>query len=557
MKAKKIKKAKKLKKNWLYHRFSTLEVLLLGIVSGVLAAFANPGPGWWPLIFLSQAPLAMIIFSQSLAKRILGTSAYVIVYFSILIFWMRVFSPAALPAIIFVMLIYYNLAAQLSSYIYRRMPKYGWLALPLVFTSLEYLRTIGFVGFPYGNLAYALYPFTLFIQIAEITTSAGISFFIYLLGAAMADSILKTGFFRSIDTTKIKKLWYRPNRYLFIVLAFISLIIYGSLRIHQIEADLSGKKKQKVSLIQNWFDFNQPWTRNNKQKVFQSLKKLSTMAKEDEPALIVWPETALLDYYEYNLERNRDHALMYRQFFSTFNESGDNIWFLTGVLRNIRNPNFDYREKRSLYKNRPYKIYNSSMFINPSGEHLQFYSKQLLVPFAEWFPYYKWLPFIANILESAQASNFTPGEKKTLFKHPEFSFSVLICYEDVFHWFTRKVVRGGAEFLVVLTNDAWSMSERSEYIHFAYSVFRAVENRRAVLRATNAGITAQVLASGQIIDQLKPFTESYVTTELTPSLKKSIYYYIGSSFSWLCLLLSFLLFVSSLFKKNIIEVEHE
>jgi apolipoprotein N-acyltransferase len=68
-------------------------------------------------------------------------------------------------------------------------------------------------------------------------------------------------------------------------------------------------------------------------------------------------------------------------------------------------------------------------------------------------------------------------------------FSTPICFEDTFGYLSRAFVRQGAELIVNLTNDLWSKAEPSAMQHMAMAVFRAVENRRSLVRSTNGGMT--------------------------------------------------------------------
>jgi apolipoprotein N-acyltransferase len=75
----------------------------------------------------------------------------------------------------------------------------------------------------------------------------------------------------------------------------------------------------------------------------------------------------------------------------------------------------------------------------------------------------------------------------------------------------RGFVAKGADVLVNITNDAWSFSVPGAMQHMSMAVFRAVENRRAVVRSTNAGMTNIIDPNGRILASLPPFTEGHLT----------------------------------------------
>ena len=71
-------------------------------------------------------------------------------------------------------------------------------------------------------------------------------------------------------------------------------------------------------------------------------------------------------------------------------------------------------------------------------------------------------------------------------------------------------MRHGAQVLVNMTNDSWSFSVPAEMQHMMMGVFRAVENRRSVVRSTNGGMTVTIDPDGRITSVLEPFTADYL-----------------------------------------------
>ena len=89
-------------------------------------------------------------------------------------------------------------------------------------------------------------------------------------------------------------------------------------------------------------------------------------------------------------------------------------------------------------------------------------------------------------------------------------FSTPICFEDTFGYLGREFVRHGAQVLVNMTNDSWSFSVPAEMQHMMMGVFRAVENRRSMVRSTNGGMTVTIDPDGRILQVLEPFTADYL-----------------------------------------------
>jgi apolipoprotein N-acyltransferase len=157
--------------------------------------------------------------------------------------------------------------------------------------------------------------------------------------------------------------------------------------------------------------------------------------------------------------------------------------------------------------------YNAALLYD-RGELVGQYRKMHLVPFTEHFPYQKQLPWLYDILRNADTHFWEKGHEPTVFDIRGIKFSTPICFEDVFGYLSREFVLNGAELIVNLTNDAWSHSLPAQMQHFSMAVFRAVENRRSLVRSTASGQTCGVDPNGKILGMAEPFAEAQLTLEV-------------------------------------------
>jgi apolipoprotein N-acyltransferase len=148
------------------------------------------------------------------------------------------------------------------------------------------------------------------------------------------------------------------------------------------------------------------------------------------------------------------------------------------------------------------------------GRNTAIYRKLHLVPFTEHFPYEKQLPWIYKALKNADTHFWEKGDEAVVFFAGGVKFSTPICFEDIFGGLSRDFVRGGAELIVNLSNDAWSKSVPAQMQHLSMAVFRAVENRRSMVRSTASGQTCAIDPSGRVIAMAEPFTEARLTVEV-------------------------------------------
>jgi apolipoprotein N-acyltransferase len=130
------------------------------------------------------------------------------------------------------------------------------------------------------------------------------------------------------------------------------------------------------------------------------------------------------------------------------------------------------------------------------------------------------------------------------------AFGTLICYEIIFPDLVRRLAKNGASFLVNITNDAWFGRTSAPYQHLSMAVLRAVENRRAVARAANTGISAFIDANGNIVQQTSLFTPASITGIIFKKGERTFYTNYGDVFALLCGGISVLLLVSAILKKK-------
>jgi apolipoprotein N-acyltransferase len=157
------------------------------------------------------------------------------------------------------------------------------------------------------------------------------------------------------------------------------------------------------------------------------------------------------------------------------------------------------------------------------------------VPFGEYVPYQTVLFFVSQVVQAVGAME--AGTEATVFALPGGRFGVLVCYEGIFPPVARAMVRGGADFLVNVTNDAWYGPTSAPAQHLAQGVFRAIENRVPIVRAANTGISALIASDGRIAWQ-GPLDEMlWHAGEIAWPGVRTAYSRAGDVFVWGCVAL--------------------
>jgi len=98
-----------------------------------------------------------------------------------------------------------------------------------------------------------------------------------------------------------------------------------------------------------------------------------------------------------------------------------------------------------------------------------------------------------------------------------------------------------------MTNDSWSFSVSAMRQHMAMGLFRAVENRRSMVRSTNGGITCVIDPNGRVTAECPAFAETFIVADVPVfDGKPTLYTRWGDWFGWVCAGLSFVCIAAGL-----------
>jgi apolipoprotein N-acyltransferase len=476
--------------------------LLLSLLSALLLILAFPEPGISAFGWVAFIPLFIVIMTSGFGRSLLAALVTGVIFYTVYLFWMKEYKhPLALTGGVFGVTVFWSAAAIIAHFLYHRIPRRGtpWRGLPLLglvcgWFLIDYVKTIGFLAFPWGILGYSQYRNLLLIQSASIFGVWGIDLLILLCNAALAGVILdflipvpRRAAGGNSGIPLARRLIYPAAVLFFVALSLAWGVAKGR------EEKNRGFPQKRIAMVQANFD---PWSPRLAENIATEID-LTLEALEHEPELVVWSESSVPFPYEAYLQRENPHAMRVHRFARALNRP-----FVFGTLEYTR----DIATGQQRY-------YNVAVYYD-AGILQGTYRKMRLVPFGEWFPYKRLFPFVVKILEAAGAGDFTPGEQYTIFSDSDIRFSVLICFEDVFGNLARQFVRRGSQVLINVTNDAWTGSEKAEIQHFSLSVFRAIENRRSLVRAANGGVTVCVNPYGRTTAQLDLFTSDMLVCDV-------------------------------------------
>jgi apolipoprotein N-acyltransferase len=101
---------------------------------------------------------------------------------------------------------------------------------------------------------------------------------------------------------------------------------------------------------------------------------------------------------------------------------------------------------------------------------------------------------------------------------------------------------------VNITNDAWFGRTTGPYQHFSIAVFRAVENRKPLIRAANTGISGFIDSNGRILAKTPLFQKTFLAAKIKTDNTKTFYTTYGDLFAYVCIVSTILLLTNILSK---------
>jgi apolipoprotein N-acyltransferase len=181
---------------------------------------------------------------------------------------------------------------------------------------------------------------------------------------------------------------------------------------------------------------------------------------------------------------------------------------------------------------------NSAFLVDPSGGIRARYDKVRLLPFNEYVPLraaVDWPDWIAADLADA-----VPGRTWSRFELDGYRFAVLICWENLFpHDF--RAASEGADFVVSLTNEAFTESPVAHQQMLDMNRFRAIESGVWIVRAATTAASAGIAPSGELVAQVREAGAGAFgafSLDFAPGASPTLYRRFGD---WIVALLALLL----------------
>jgi len=485
--------------------------------SGILMVFAFPPYNLHFIAWIALIPLLYSLDNSSTKGSLLRGYLFGVAFLSFLFWWFTVVRyPASLGYVAFAIIIpaiFIPWAYLACLFMKKKSPFFRIWFPAALWVVLEWGMSHGTFALPWWSLGNTQVSNLVISQLASIGSIYLISFLVLSVNI----------FFFSLLSGNFKR--YKSS---WIILGAILLcsIIFG---VSCLREKNNESNPVKISMIQPNYSQNEKDEQINFSEMFHNhFHATEKVVGEYHPDIVLWSESVTfyswlagptnIDFIKSKLKRL-------------------NITLISGI--------YDWKSEE--------ENYNSVIAIDSETGLLGKYDKINVVPFGEMIPYRKSIEKISGwagkwLKEQALAYDTTKGKEFKVFDSKSGRFSTMICFESVFPHISRIFANKGAEYLFIITNDAWFLKTPGTYQHASMAALRAIETRKYTVQASNSGVTQIIDPYGRIIDSLNVLEPGVLNGMIYPNSNKTIYMLIGDSFCLLsliyvlvCIFLSFLI----------------
>jgi len=343
------------------------------------------------------------------------------------------------------------------------------LIFSLIFGLTEFFRGFIFGGFPWNLIVYSWTNYLNSLQILSI------------IGTYSLNLISITIFLIPLIIIFKKNKRFKIFLSAFLLFILICNNFYGFWKIKSDEKFYKKLENFNIKIISPRISIDRFFEQNNEKIIIDELIELSD-PDISKKSIFIFPEGALAGI-------NLNNLIHFKEIF--LNKFSDKHTIIMGI-------NTEKIENNSL------KIYNSMVVLDNELNLLYEYNKNKLVPFGEFLPLEKYLGKIGLKKVTQGYQSFSSGNSRELIfiDDKKFNFIPLICYEIIYSGKIYPIL-DDTSFIINISEDGWFGNSIGPYQHFSHSIFRAIEEGKNVIRASNNGISAFIDSNGVIISKLE------------------------------------------------------
>lgn len=423
----------------------------------MLLAIAFRVPAAATLAWVALVPLFVALRRATLRQAALWGLLTGSVFFGFLLYWSAIFGPAAVFGLVGIMAASVGVFAAGAWRLLRLGLAWRLVTVPSLWLLVEWLRSTGSWGFPWGVVGYSQQPLGPVAQFVALGGVFGLSWIVVFVNSCLAEvALAERGRTRRPVATGV------------VTVAAIGLVLgWGLLRAGQPAVT----PRLTVAGVQPSID---QWTKFDVSKadmIMRTLTRLTDRALAGRPAVLIWPETVIPLAGEEATRFVRD---------AEERAAAAGADFIYGAFSNTRGGG----------------VSNSAVLVTPLG-HRSRYGKVHLVPFGEYVPLRALIGDI-GLLRMVRVDQ-EAASRPMLLSSSWGRLGTVICFESSDEALVRRVVNDGAQLLVVITNDGWFERTAASDQHFRITAMRAIENGIWTVQVSNNGISGIIDPRGRVL----------------------------------------------------------
>ena len=421
-------------------------------------------------------------------------------------------------------------------------------AMPIAWVGSAWLQRHMLGGFSFAAIEHTQMFYTSLIQIADLIGEYGLGAFIIFIGSVLGRNLpleMKDGEKIKFDFPLIKQ-W--GISLIHCILGFLIVLLYGNYRLNYQNPEnapiykvalLQGVDRAMIDAPEGWYE-----------KVYENYINLGKEAVRVRPQtdLMIWPEsTSIYPWHEILPPDQTGCSSEEQEYCEKVNRLISSItqYYDTAMVYGVAS----YVEDLENGENDELSNYNSALLMDRSGNAMARYDKMQLVMFGEYIPFSDWIPDSFFLKTLCQRAHW--GKEPRSFPLPDRSGNIIytaaanICFESSIPQLIRSQVltlRARDEepdILINISNDGWFRHSSQIDMHLASNIFRAVENRKPFLSATNAGFSVHIDGNGRILSCGERKVPSVVLADVQKDGRIPPYHLFGDSVSCFCFLFAF------------------
>ncbi|WBQ02092.1 apolipoprotein N-acyltransferase [Kribbella sp. CA-293567] len=422
-------------------------------------------------------------------------SGFGITYYAVLVPWLTVIGGDAAIALAILEGLFYGVFGLFAGQVLKHRLWMLWI--PGLWVATEYATaSVPFGGFPWGRLAWAFADSSLG-KLASLVGIAGLSFVIALLG------VLVYAVLRRRSALSLRAVALVAGIAIVGLSGLVTLSTEGNgqtVTAAMIQGNVPGKGLEFLGRART--------VTKNHMNATLDLQKQVEAGTQVKPDLVIWPENSTdIDPYK-DAETRADIETAVQAV---------KVPILVGAVTEGPGPN----ERQT-----------TGIVWDPNTGAGQRYAKRHPVPFGEYVPFREQLlPYIKRLEMVGRQT--APGVGPGLMPINGVTYGDLICFELAYDNVVSDVAKGGAQILIVQTNNATYGGTGQPEQQFAITRMRAIETGRTVLVASTSGISGVITPDGKVEHKSGEFVRDVYVAEVPVRDAKTLATRLGGWPQWI------------------------